>query len=199
MIEPMRRFSCPTCRALHGSRFSDEMRRLTGRQGLLARFPSPMPDRRQPKPRAKPAPSHKRHRARRYTAPPRAHRSRQSPQSQAPAPRGRRPASQRPNLPRRRFPPTLPRSANSRSRPSRCGAAPHTRCLRAGSVRADGPCTGHRCRVLSLLVALLELILSRPGRGLGFESASLPPSRPPEESPSWQPLTPPGRAGASRV
>ena len=50
--------------------------------------------------------------------------------------------------------PTLPRSANSRSRPN--AAAPrHIRGdPRAGSVRAERPSTGHRCRVLSLLVAL---------------------------------------------
>jgi len=45
-------------------------------------------------------------------------------------------------------------SADSRSRPRR-SSAPHTRMLRAGSVRAVWSCTGHRCRVLSLLVALL--------------------------------------------
>jgi hypothetical protein len=102
----------------------------------------------------------------------------------------RSPAS--PHLPEHGFPPTLRRSANSRSRPKQRGAAPHTRLLRAGSVRARQSCTGHRCRVLSLLVALLG---SNPASG----SASLPPSRPPEESPSWQPLMPPGRAAASRV
>jgi hypothetical protein len=57
-------------------------------------------------------------------------------------------------LPNRRSAPTLPRSANSRSRL----IAPAPRHIRgdprAGSVRADCSCTGHRCRVLSLMVAL---------------------------------------------
>ena len=50
--------------------------------------------------------------------------------------------------------PTLPRSANSRSRPE--AAAPrHIRGdPRAGSVRAERPSAGHRCPVLSLMVAL---------------------------------------------
>ena len=64
-------------------------------------------------------------------------------------------------LPERAQRPTLPRSANSRSRP--ITAAP--RHIRgdpgAGSVRAERPCTGHRCRVLSLVVALRgEYVLS---------------------------------------
>ena len=64
--------------------------------------------------------------------------------------------------------PTLPRSANSRSRPE--AAAPrHIRGdPRAGSVRAERPSAGHRCPVLSLMVALRGEV-----RALG--SADLPP------------------------
>ena len=64
--------------------------------------------------------------------------------------------------------PTLRRSANSRSRPE--AAAPrHIRGdPRAGSVRAERPSAGHRCPVLSLMVALRGEV-----RALG--SADLPP------------------------
>jgi hypothetical protein len=74
----------------------------------------------------------------------------------------------RPCLPIGPCSPTLPRSANSRSRPE--AAAPrHIRGdPRAGSVRAERPSAGHRCPVLSLMVALRGEV-----RALG--SADLPP------------------------
>jgi hypothetical protein len=96
--------------------------------------------------------------------------------------------------------PTLPRSANSRSRPN--SAAPrHIRGdPRAGSVRAERPSAGHRCPVLSLVVALRGESCSRVVGGTGSREALITSlSTVSEESPSWQPLMPPGRAGASRV
>ena len=64
--------------------------------------------------------------------------------------------------------PTLPRSANSRSRPE-VAAPRHIRGdPRAGSVRAERPSAGHRCPVLSLMVALR-------GEVRASRSADLPP------------------------
>ncbi len=80
-------------------------------------------------------------------------------------------AGSRVRLPETLARPTLPASANSRSRPKT--AAP--RHIRgdpgAGSVRAERPSTGHRCPVLSLMVALCGEYVPR-------RSADLPPSRP---------------------